>query len=255
MEYTTTKESGGKQVWKLPELTLEYVHEKLERLRKSKSNCFSYAWGCWITAEARKRLWNVIKECDNEVIYYDTDSVKYFPSDHIREVIEAENKRVWAVLNQTCRDLEINPELLNPADPDGVRHPLGMWEDEVKSYASEFITLGAKRYAYRTKRDGKLHCVVSGVNNKTGYKALNDDIHNFNKSLIFDYEAAGKLTSYYRDDQPVIIYKDYLGQVYRSTQRHGICLLPTIYSMTVTPQFEAYIEETQNGFKGGEWIC
>lgn len=255
MEYKTTNEHPDRQEWELPILTLDYIHDKLERLRRSKSNCFCYAWGCWITAFSRQRLWKILEQCDMEVAYYDTDSIKYLPSQHVHDVVASENKRVWALLNQTCKDLELDAELLNPMDPNGVNHPLGMWEDEVKSFASEFITLGAKRYAYRTKHDGKLHCVVSGVNNKTGYTALNDDISNFNKSLVFGYDAAGKLTSYYNDNQPIIIYKDYLGQVYRSKQKHGICLQPTIYSMSFSPTFEAYLEETQNGFKGGEWIC
>lgn len=190
-----------------------------------------------------------------EVIYYDTDSIKYLPSEYVHEVIQKENARVWSLLQKTCADLGLDADLLEPKDPKGGRHPLGMWEDEVKSFASEFVTLGAKRYAYRTKCDGKLHCVVSGVNNKTGYQALKDDIRNFNKELIFDYAAANKLTSHYDDEQPVIIYKDYLGQVYRSKQRHGICLQPTIYSMSFSPKFEAYVEETQNGFKGGKWLC
>lgn len=240
--------------WKLPELSLEYIHGKLQQLRESKSNCFCYAWGVWITAYARAtRLWKVISALDDLVVYYDTDSVKVPDNPRVWKVIKAENDRVRSIMEQTCEELEIDKALLSPVDPDGVHHPLGMWEHEDKNRAKEFKTLGAKRYCYRTY-DNKLHCVVSGVNNKTGYKALHDDINNFSKSLVFDYDSAGKLISFYNDDQPVVIFKDYLGQVYKSYQKHGICLQPAQYSMSMQPTFEAYVEETQNGFKKGEWI-
>lgn len=239
--------------WKRPELTIPYVHEKLEELRNKRSNAFLYTWGVWITAYARERLWRVISQLDNLVVYYDTDSIKYIDDPKVHAVIKTENDMIKKKLETACDDMDIDVEMLRPKDKSGIEHPLGLWEDEVKSYAIEFKTLGAKRYAYRTK-DNQLHCTVSGVNNKTGYKALKDDINNFNKSLVFDYESAKKLTSYYNDNQPDIIFKDYLGQVYKSTQRHGICLQPTVYSMSMTQAFEAYIEETQNGFKKGEWI-
>lgn len=239
--------------WHLPELSAAYIHDKLEGLRNSNTNCFLYQWGAWITAYARRRLWSVISPLDDLVVYYDTDSIKHLQSQRVDDVIFKENQKVTAQLYICCRDLDIDPALLSPVDPKGKSHPLGLWEDEKKSFAVDFITLGAKRYAYKT-RDGKLHCVVSGVNNKTGYTALNGHISNFKKTLTFKYDSAGKLTSYYNDNQPVIIFKDYLGQVYKSTQRHGICLQPAEYSMSMTGAFEAYIEETQNGFKGGEWI-
>lgn len=239
--------------WRLPELSTEYIHEKLEGLRNSNTNCFLYQWGAWITAYARRRLWRVISQLDDLVVYYDTDSIKHLQDPRVDAVIAEENRLITDQLEECCRELDIDPSMLRPLDPKGKAHPLGLWEDEVKSFALDFITLGAKRYAYRTK-DDKLHCVVSGVNNKTGYKALNGDIRNFSKKLVFGYESAGKLTSYYNDNQPDIIYKDYLGQVYKSTQRHGICLQPAEYRMSMSETFEAYVEETQNGFKNGEWI-
>lgn len=237
----------------MPELSLEYIHDKLEGLRNSNSNCFLFPWGAWCTSYSRERLARVVFALDDIVVYYDTDSIKARENDRVFCEIKAENVRVREILVNACKDLEIDETALSPRDPEGVEHPLGMWEEEKKNFAVEFVTLGAKRYAYRTK-DNALHCVVSGVNNKTGYKALNGDISNFNKSLVFDYESAGKLTSFYNDEQPIVIFKDYLGQVYKSRQRHGICLQPVEYSMSMSATFEAYVEEQQNGFSKGEWI-
>lgn len=252
VRFDLTPESDT-QEWILPTLTLEYVHETLDQLRTSKTNCFLYQWGCWITCEARARLWAVISKLDDLVVYYDTDSVKVRNDPRVFAVIERENELIKERLRKACEDMDIDPALLEPEDTKGIKHPLGLWENEKDHHAKEFITQGAKRYAFRTY-DRKLHCVVSGVNNKTGYKALNDDIRNFRKDLTFDYESANKLTSYYNDNQPEVTFRDYLGNEYTSHQKHGICLQPVEYNMSISPAFEAYIEETQNGFNGGEWI-
>lgn len=249
--YDTDPETGL-QEWKLPELTLQYVHDKLEGLRNSKSNCFVYAWGCWITAYARQRLWRVISKLDTKVIYYDTDSVKVRNSQDVFEVIEEENRWVREKLEKACGDLEIDTALLSPEDPKGVQHPLGLWENEEKNRAKYFITQGAKRYAYQTY-DNQLHCVVSGVNNKTGYKALNGDLSNFKHNLVFEYSSAGKLISHYNDDQPEVTFQDYLGNWYTSHQHHGIALQPAEYDMNLGGYY-AYVEEKTNGFKNGGWI-
>ena len=253
VEYKTTTDHPTTQDWELPKLTLEYVHEKLEGLRKSKSNCFLYPWGVWITAYARKRLWDVIQPLDDLVIYYDTDSIKHKVHPLVDEVIADENEKCKLQMISACDDLGIDISLLSPKDQKGNEHFMGLWEDEPDHFAKYFITLGAKRYA-DMDREENLHCVVSGVSNKKGYLALKGDISNFTNGLVFDYESADKLISFYNDEQPDIIFKDYLGQVYRSKQRHGICLQPAQYSMSISQDVENQIEENQNGFKEGEWI-
>ena len=77
----------------------------------------------------------------------------------------------------------------------GKAYYLGVFEKETKEPMKEFITLGAKKYAY-TDRKG-LHCTISGVSKKLGAKEL-ADIHNFKPGFIF--RDAGGLTLYYNDD-------------------------------------------------------
>lgn len=244
-----TYENG---TWSTPELTPEYVHEKLDLMRESKTNCFCYSWAPWITAGARARLWKVISKFDHLIVYYDTDSVKYRDNVEVDKFIEEENKEILQQLRATCERFDLDPEMIEPEDSKGVPRPLGVWEKEHKSYAVKFRTLGAKRYCYQT-RDGKLHTVVSGVSKK-GAEALKGDIENFTDSLVFDYESAGKLTSCYNDDQPSVCVTDYTGRMYITHQKHGVALQPTTYSMSTTEAYAAYLEELHNGFKGGIWI-
>lgn len=241
------KYEGGE--WVLPDLTPELVEEKLQELRESKSNCFKYIWGVYITATARARLWSVISKLDAKIVYYDTDSVKYIDNSEVHEVIREENDLIRAALEESAKDNEIDFDRYAPADPEGNRHLIGLWEDE--GLYHEFITLGAKRYAYRDTKG--LHTVISGVNKKTGYKALKDDIHNFTNNLVFEYDTAGKLASVYNDDQLPFIFYDYQGKVYKSTQKHGVILQPAEYSMSMTEEFETYLTEI-NSFKDGGWI-
>ena len=240
--------------WKAPELTPEYVHEKLQYIREHTSNLFLYQWGVWVTAYARHRLWNVIEQIDADQVYSDTDSVKFKPEPYILEVIKHENDKVMDMLQRSCEDLKESIDIVCPVDSKGNKRPLGLWElDTPESGYDKFITLGAKRYATQIGNDIKV--TVSGVNNKTGYKALNNDIRNFSDGLIFDYSTAGKLTSIYNDDQPEVTFLDKDGIPFINKQRHGVVLMPQEYNMSISAEFDAYIEETQNGFKGGEWLC
>ena len=171
----------------------------------------------------------------------------------VDKFIEEENKLIQQQLRETCERFDLDPELIAPLDNEGVPRPLGIWEKEYKSYAVKFRTLGAKRYCYET-RDGKLHTVVSGVGKK-GAEALQGDIEKFTNDLVFGYDTAGKLTSCYnKEDQTRACIVDYTGRMYINTQRHGVTLQPTTYSMSTTEAYAAYIEELQQGFKEGWWL-
>lgn len=239
--------------WKAPELSNEYVKKKVDELRESKTNCFQYIHGVYIAAAARARLWKVISCYDMQTIYYDTDSVKAFPSKVLDLIIQNENDLVRMNLQQTAHDFDIPFEMFEPEDIKGKKHMIGLWEYEGKY--QEFITLGAKRYAYRDET-GELHCTISGVNNKTGYKALNNDLHNFTNGLVFDYKTANKLTSVYIDDQEPFIFRDYQGKVFKATQKHSIVLQPAEYSMEVSREYDAFVNEQHAQYKEGieAWI-
>ena len=238
--------------WTVQAITDEFMEEKLDELRNSRTNCFAYSWGVFITSYCRRRTWEMVSALDptkegvgldKGVLYYDTDSIKAPYSKAATMAVEKSNREFMDKLREMCQMDDINIEDTCPLDPKGKPHQIGLWENESGtedgcSY-SEFITLGAKRYAHRDKEDGVLNITVSGVKAKSGRRALEDDIYNFRDNMTFGYEECGKMTSYYNDCQPVFTFTDKDGNEYTSTQEHGIILQPTTYHMGIDDVYEA----------------
>ena len=108
----------------------------------------TYAWGVWTTAHARAALQVGIDLAGESCVYVDTDSVKY-----IGDVD-------WSEFNAKC----IDDSTRNGAaamDKYGNMHYMGVFEQEKPYY--EFATLGAKKYAYRYEKGGKMHATIAGV--------------------------------------------------------------------------------------------
>ena len=233
------------------ELTNEYVEGKLQKQRESKSNLFAYQWGVWITAHARKSLYltltgrdqnynEVDKTMDFDTVYYDTDSIKYLHEDEHDKIFELYNQWITEKLQETCAHYKISFDKLAPEDQEGKEHPLGIFEFD--GHYTEFITLGSKRYAYRSAKDSELHTTIAGVSTKTGVNALHGDINNFEKGLLFDYDTAGKLISNYNDDQPEIIIKDDQGNEDIYSDKYGVCLQPTTYELCVDNYYDMLLQ-------------
>jgi hypothetical protein len=113
-----------------------------------------------------------------------------------------------------------------------------MYEDD--GVYSEAKFLGAKKYCYR--EDGKLKLTLAGVA-KSGVKALNNDINNFKDGFVFDYDASGKLTHFYNENQPEADIEDVDGHIYHSDLSYGITLAPTTYTIGLTDLYEALIKD------------
>ena len=228
--------------WYKKDFSEEFVKGILADQKKSYSNLFFYAVGCYCTAYSRKAVYLNILKIDKDMIYCDTDSIKY--KGYHDDIFEEHNKSVYQkYLDLIAYDPTITLDDLMPEDDKGVIHPIGYFEKETNTDDTkyqEFITLGAKKYAYRDASG--LHITVSGVNKKSGVKALHDDIYNFKKGLVFNYNEANKLTHYYMEEQPEINFIDYLGNKQYSTQKYGIVLQPTTYTLGITDIYETLIK-------------
>ena len=224
------------------ELFEEFVDDTLEKQKHSFSNLFFYAVGVWVTSFGRANIYRQIMKIDRDVVYSDTDSIKYV-GDH-DDIFEAYNKEIKKKYGECCR--RFNGEIMlydfMPKDQKGNRHPIGYFEDDGEYI--EFKTMGAKKYAYRDE-DG-LHLTISGVNKKKGIEKLGDDINNFKKGTVFDYNQSGKLTHLYNDEQPCFSFVDYQGNVQYNKQRHGVILQPTTYTLGLTDIYEALIKMVLN---------
>lgn len=226
--------------WKTAPLTDELIKEKLdEQTSKTAHNLFAYSWGVFVTAYARRNLFERIIDCkglDFDVVYYDTDSLKMLNFKKYKKYFEEYNNNCRKKILMVCNHYSISIDKFYPYDKDGICHPLGYYDFEDGDY-SEFKTLGAKRYCYRDSKDGDLHITISGVG-KDGVKALKNNIDNFNENLKFNYEEACKNTKVYYENVEPYTFTDNLGNKYTDDWGCGVVIMPTTYEMKVNFYFD-----------------
>lgn len=177
---------------------------------------FPYQWGVWCTAIARFRLEEGLRLAHGRnaiFVYCDTDSVKYIGD------ID------WASYNKE-RELDAEASLAFATDRKGVKHHMGIYEDDGEYI--RFATRGAKKYAYiQREKDGteKLHITIAGVNKSAGAKEL---------------EAAGGLDAFLHDKftfssgETEAVYIDHIRK-FETIDGHRLRLAPCV---TIRPSFK-----------------
>jgi hypothetical protein len=222
--------------WKVHKLTENYVNEKLRQLSQSnpreKRYFLNYAWGCWVTAYARRNLWKCIETVDHDLLYCDTDSIFVIG----KHDFSWYNEEITRKLKLACISQGLDVHKLNPKTPKGKEKPLGIFAPE--DNCIEFITLGAKRYLER-REDGKLYMTISGIN-KGAVELLENDAYNFKDGFDFDKDAdcVTKKLCTYITDMPEIKWDD----GYISKYTHGINLRRTGYKLGITDEYKDLIK-------------
>ena len=209
----------------------------VEKLKGEKKKAFlSFAYGVWVTAYARDNLLRRVIENDDYVIYCDTDSCKLVKG-YDENVFTEYNKQVEERINLVCRVLKLDPKKYAPSDIKGNKHMMGLFEKECNY--EEFITQGAKKYAY--KIDGKIHITVAGVP-KVGAKALKN-LNEFKDDFVFNYKDTNKNLVLYTEEQSPIEVTDYLGLKYLVTDKSGCCILPNTYKLSKSLDYSNLISD------------
>ena len=147
--------------WSETPISNEEILKKLEE--EEKTGFLSFAYGVWVTAYARDNLLRRVIANDDYAVYMDTDSCKLVEG-YDKEVFEDYNRQVADKIAFVCKVLKIDPNKYAPSDIKGNKHMMGLFEKECNY--EEFITQGAKKYAY--KIEGKIHITVAGVPKKRG---------------------------------------------------------------------------------------
>lgn len=198
-----------------------------ERLDEANRKAFqAYSWGVWVTAWARWEL-----ECGlnlvapEDFIYCDTDSVKFIGN----------YSKNFDKFNKEMKELS-KENGAAAKDPQGKTHYLGVYEFD-GSY-KEFITLGAKKYAYTD--DSGLHITIAGVNKKKGAKELEraGGLKAFKEGFTF-YDAGG-LESIY-NDKPEITCYNAEGKQLEITK--NVYLKPLTYTLGLIGDYKRLIED------------
>lgn len=225
--------------WNCTVKTIDMINNYLAELHENpKGRVFmAFSWGLYVTSYARKNLWTCLLPNDINVAYCDTDSLKIIGQANF----DWYNKIVLEKLTKMCEHYNIDINLARPYDKKGTQHTLGFFEREWDY--TEFITLGAKRYCYRSAEDNELHITISGIN-KDAVRVLKNDINNFTNNTKFDKDANGvhKMLMSHLTNIPSITWRKGHYDEYNSNLQFGINGRPTSYNMSLTHEFLDLIE-------------
>ena len=231
--------------WEEIPLTNEEIIEKLKS--EKKKSFLSFAYGVWVTAYARDNLLRRVIANDDYVVYCDTDSCKLVEG-YDKNVFIDYNKSVEERINFVARVLKLDVNKYAPSDIKGNKHPMGLFEKEC-TY-QEFITQGAKKYAY--KIDGNIHITVAGVP-KDGAKALKS-LDEFRDEFTFKFSDTNKNLILYTEEQSPVEVTDYLGLNYLVTDKSGCCILPNTYKLSKSLDYANLVSDDSSArarFKEG----
>lgn len=203
-----------------------------EELKKALSGAaFPYQWGVYVTSYARQALQEAIDVIGfDRMVYCDTDSVKMIGTVNLSGI----NKR---------REQLAKRQGAAAVDRKGISHYMGVFEYE--GTYDQFITQGAKRYAYVI--DGQMGVTVSGVskeiNPETGIPIAVEelkDLKNFKDGMIW-HESAGSLSVYNDDDNFYYPVDAERGVMITP----NIAILPNTYQMGFSKDYTALLQDVE----------
>lgn len=224
--------------------------ELLEEFYESFASFLDYQIGVWITAYARMELQWAIDLLGNkhdpnksDLVYCDTDSVKFLnPEEHIPD-IEKLNEKIIAIAkaNDAYCVFEGKEYILGVYEPDG--------------FYKNFITYGAKKYIYGefSGQKNDFHITISGVPKKKGHECIMKDIIRgrmkhppagnklkspFDIQKGYKFESV-KLTSVYNDLNGLQTY-EVDGHILEFGS--NIALYPNSYKLGLTYAYEQLLD-------------
>ena len=214
-------------------IRMGYELMNCEEIEKAlKSAAFPYQWGVYTTAYARKQLQDAIKLCGDKIVYCDTDSVKTLGAVNIDSLNDGLRKKAEAV-GAYADDMH------------GIRHYIGVFEDD--GHYKQFITQGAKRYAY-IKDDGKMGVTVAGVstqiNEETGIPFAVEELKTLKRFKVgMEWVKAGGTMAVYNDNDDY----DYTDPETGKTVHIGknVAIIPSTYKMTHSRDYALLLREIQ----------
>lgn len=214
--------------------------DSIDDYNKSYSRFLYYPWGVWVTAISRKALFTGIKECGDDFIYSDTDSIKFINRDNHLDYIEKYNSYIIDRLEQAMDYYKFDRDRIRPKTIYGEEKPMGVWDYE--GDYDEFRALRAK--AYIGKKKDKYELTLSGVTKKAieYLKENGDPIAQFKDGLIFPKGKSGKTTHTYIDSETTgkVIDKD--GIEYNYHELSSIHIEEADYEIKMIPDFVDIIE-------------
>ena len=210
-------------------MTEEEMKDALENYYKNRRSFLNYSWGVFVTAYARAELEDGLNIPGLDVIYCDTDSVKFI-NDYTNEFDKYNEK-----INELCAEKGI----INYVDVNGRRFYMGLFDRE-DGY-QQFITLGAKKYAYL--QDNHIGITVAGLSKKKGAKELErkGGLRRFQKNEVF-YDSGRTIAQY----NSSVIHDITVDGCTFSTASN-LAIVDTTYTLGITDTMLEIIMRVQEG--------
>ena len=224
------------------------LDEELKNYNTDKNRFLFYHWGVWCTAYARNNLYTGIKECKDDYIYSDTDSIKIFNADKHKIYFEKYNQWIVQKLEKCLNYHKIPLDYISPKTIKGEKKTLGVWDFD--GFYTDFKTLGAKRYIFR--KDNKLSITVCGLSKKSGKEFIENQQKPFlffNDGMFVDCEHTGKMTHTYIDREIENVITDYLGNEAYYHEKSFIHLEKTDYLLSLSDMYIKYFMGVQKLLK------
>ena len=220
------------------------IETELKNYNTDKNRFLFYQWGVWCTAYARNNLYTGIRECKDDYIYSDTDSIKIFNADKHQKYFEEYNKWIVQKLEKCLNYHKIPLDYISPKTIKGESKTLGIWDFD--GFYTDFKTLGAKRYIYR--KDDKISITVCGLSKKSGKEFIENQEKPFlffNDGMFVDCEHTGKMTHTYIDREIENVITDYLGNTAYYHEKSFIHLEKTDYLLSLSDMYIKYFMGVQ----------
>lgn len=200
----------------------------LDGYYKSYNSFLSYQHGVWVTANARKRLQDMLDVVGRDCVYIDTDSIKCV-GDYREEFARANQEHY-----KKMKDVGLNIIVTIK----GHTYYIGDWEFE-GTYKT-FKTMGSKKYIVETQK-GDIKLTLAGVNKSKGSRwfAEHGGCSAFKKGVVLKSKVCGRTTAYYNTEP---IHKLKFGD-YEFTSGSNLAIIPTTYELGVTDEYEELIKE------------
>lgn len=209
--------------------TIDDLDKTLETYYKKRNNFLLYQHGVFCTAHGRRRLRQMMKIIGRDLVYVDTDSVKFINYEKHAADIDALNKTLRAQAEAAGAYAD---------DRDGIRHYMGVFEHD--GVYDQLRTLGAKKYVVNI--NGECYSTIAGVNKAAGQRFFNR--HGLDAFKIgAGIENSGHLVAYYNDDEIHEIEVDGC----RMLTASNLALIDDTYTIGVTGDYLSLIQNLQAG--------
>ena len=209
---------------------------QLDRYYSSRNSFLSYQHGVWVTAWCRYRLQKAINALSTDMVYCDTDSVKFFDSSVNRLLFNELNAEILDDINKCGLECSVTYK--------GKKYTLGLWESDGDYKA--FKSMGAKKYCYIDDKD-EFHITVAGLSKSKARDWLekHGGMDAFEEGTIVPKENSGRTSALYNDYERVRNLTLKNGEVIEVGS--NMVITDVTYQFSLTEDYSNLLQNIQEG--------